>query len=449
MQLSEIIEIVNGTLLNNNKLKKKIENITFDSRKVKKNDLYVCIIGKHKDGHDFIKEAIKNGAKAIIVSKNVEKYNVPIIKVKDTLFALEALASYKRDQFKGTVIAITGSVGKTTTKEMLALILGKKYRVLNSIGNKNNIYGLSETIFNLKKDTEVLVVELGMNHKGEIATLSQICKPDIAIITNIGSSHIGNLKSKKNIWKAKMEIITGMNKGKLFVNGDDKYLKKVKLKGKVDIVRSGIKNSDIKCLNYKVLLDQSEFTTDINHRLEHFKINLPGEHFIHNALLAMSVSLYMGLSVEDIRTSLAQYETYDQRYKIYRNQDITLIDDSYNSSYESLKANISTLKDDTKKLLIIGDILELGKKSKKIHKKVGKLLKKISGNIIIVGENMKVLSKKFTHFNHSEEVIAHLENQDLKGYKILVKGSRAVRLDIISNYIREKFIIKKSSATNE
>ena len=436
MSLSEIINIVDGILINNKKAN-KIKNIKFDSRKIEKNDLYIAIIGNNKDGHDFIDDAINNGSSVIIVSKNIEKkYKVTIIKVENTLEALKKLAIYKRDKYKGKVIAITGSTGKTTTKEMLTSILKSKYNVLSNDGNKNNIYGLSETIFNLKNDIEVLVVELGMNHKGEIETLSKICKPNISIITNIGSSHIGNLKNKKNIFKAKMEIIKGMTKGKLIINSDNKYLKKVKKIKNIEVIKCGIKKGDLYCLNYNNFADKSEFITNDNQK---YIINIPGMHYINNALLAIMASLKMDINYNDIKKAINNYSSYDRRYKIYKKNNITLIDDSYNSSYESLKANLSTLNKEDKKLLIIGDILELGKKTKKIHKKIGKLLKIDNADIIVVGENMKILSKKYKHFNSSKDVTEYLKDKDLEGYKILVKASNAVKLNIVSDYLKEKF----------
>lgn len=443
MHLKEILKIVDGTLLNNTKLNKKVKSIKFDSRKIENNDLYIAIIGKNKDGHEFIDEAIKKGAKGVIVSKDIkDKYNIPIIKVNDTLEALKKIACYKRKKFNGKVIAITGSVGKTTTKEIITNILKNKYKVVNNDGNKNNIYGLSETILNLKKDTEVLVVELGMNHRGEMETLSKICKPDISIITNIGTSHIGNLKSKRNIYKAKLEIIKGMNNGTIIVNSDDKYLKKIKLKNNIKIIKTGINNGDLKCLNIKKTNDSIEFVININNKNEEFKINLPGIHFVNNCLLAIITAINMKIEINDIKKSLENYESYNRRYKIYKNENITLIDDSYNSSYESLKANLSTLDKEESKLLIIGEVLELGKKSKKIHKKIGKLLEIPNSLIFIVGNNMKILSKKYMHFNNSEEVINYLENKNLNGYTIFIKGSNAVKLNLVSEYIMTKFDMK-------
>lgn len=437
MTILEVSKIINGKV-NNCSLKKKIRNIKFDSKKVKKNDLFICIKGKNKDGHDYIKEAIKNGAVAVITSRKLD--NIPNIEVKDTLSALKQLAFYKRNKFLGTVIAVTGSVGKTTTKEMLSNVLKTKYNVISNEGSKNNIYGLSETIFKLKKE-DILLVEFGMNHTGEIEELSKICRPSISIITNIGSSHIGNLKSKRKIYKAKIEIVKGMNKGKLIVNNDDKYLRKTKLKN-IKLIKVGFSGKDIKCNDYKILNDKTEFTVKINNKLENFTLNLPGKHFVNNALLVIATSLNMGIDITDIKSSLKKFVSYDRRYKIYRKNNIILIDDSYNSSYESLKANLKTLNDKSDKLLIVGDILELGKKSKKIHKKVGKLLDIPNSTTIVVGQNMSILKNKYKHFFNSEDVIKYLKTIDLKNKTILVKGSNKIGLDKVSDYIRCQFDIK-------
>lgn len=436
MTILEISKIVNGKL-NNCNPQKKIKNIVFDSRKVKKNDLFICIIGKNKDGHDYIKEALKKGAIAVITSKEIE--NIPNIKVDDTLSALKKIVIHIRSKFKKTVIAITGSVGKTTTKEMLTKLLKTKYKVISNEGSKNNIYGLSETILKLNKE-DILVVELGMNHLGEIKELSQICKPDISIITNIGSSHIGNLKSQRKIFKAKMEIIKGMNKGKLFINNDDKYLKKIKLKN-IEVIKTGFSSKNIKCNNYKINNNKLEFNAKINNLEETFTINLPGKHFINNALLALSVAINLQIDIKDAKKTLEEFESYDRRYKIYKNEKITLIDDSYNASYESLKANLSTLNKNDDKLLIIGDILELGKKSKKIHKKIGKLLKIPNSDIIVVGKNMKILKNKYKHFDNYKQVIDYLENIKLDNKTILIKSSNKIRLNEVSNYIKSRFDI--------
>ena len=199
---------------------------------------------------------------------------------------------------------------------------------------------------------------------------------------------------------------------------------------------------DIKCNDYKILNDKTEFTVKINNKLENFTLNLPGKHFVNNALLVIATSLNMGIDITDIKSSLKKFVSYDRRYKIYRKNNIILIDDSYNSSYESLKANLKTLNDKSDKLLIVGDILELGKKSKKIHKKVGKLLDIPNSTTIVVGQKMSILKNKYKHFFNSEDVIKYLKTIDLKNKTILVKGSNKIGLDKVSDYIRCQFDIK-------
>lgn len=444
MYLEEIIKIVKGKLLNDCKKNIKIKNIKFDSRKVKKNDLYIAIIGKNKNGHDFIDEAIKNGASIVIVSDNLNNYNIPTIKVDDTLEAMKNLAKSKIKKFNGTVIAITGSVGKTTTKELSKLVLNKKYNVFSNEGNKNNIYGLCETIFNLKKDTEILIVELGMNHKGEIDELSKICKPDIAIITNIGTSHIGNLKSRKNIFKAKMEIVNGMSKGKLIVNGDSKYLNRIKPIKDIELIKAGEnKKNNLSCKSIVKENNSINFKIEYKQNQYEFKLNIPNEKLVINALMAITLGSIFQIKVKDIQKSLLEYKPQKGRYQIYTNKKITLIDDAYNSSYESLKASIESLNKNENSLLIIGEILELGKYSKKIHKKIGKLLNNKNYKVIVVGESMKMYRKKYLYFNNSNEVIDYLKKIDIKESKILIKGSNAVKLNNVSNYIIDKFDMKE------
>lgn len=225
MNIDILLKITGGELLNK-KTDKKINNIQIDSRKVSKNDLFIAIKGNDKNGHDYIKEAINKKPTCIMVCENIKvKTKIPIIKVLDTKEALMQLGSYFRSKYDIPVIAVTGSVGKTTTKELISLILSKKYKVLKSDKNYNNHIGLPLTLFKLNKEYDICVFEIGMNHQGEISNLSKMCQPNIGVITNIGTSHIGNLGSQENIFKAKMEILDGMNDGLLIVNGKDKYLK--------------------------------------------------------------------------------------------------------------------------------------------------------------------------------------------------------------------------------
>lgn len=443
MNFNEIVKIVNGVLINTIKPNIKVQNIKIDSRTIEKKDLFICIKGKNFNGHDYIKDAIKNGAKAIITEDNLNyKVNVPVIKVESTIHALENLAKYQRNNYNGIVIGITGSVGKTTTKELLTSILREKYKVVSNIGNHNNLLGLAITLFNLKENTEVLITELGMNHKGEINRLSKIVKPHIGIITKIGTSHIGNLKSQKNIFKAKLEIINGMNKGNLIINGDDKYLNTIKPLKELKIIKCGQnKTNDFFCLNVKPYFNRTEFDIKLDNQITHFIFNIPGLHLLTNILIVIKTSLLFGIDMELIKEKVSSYRPYDRRMKTYNYPLLKLIDDSYNSSYESLKGSIEVLNKFENKLLIVGDILELGKYSRKIHKKIGKLLKIPNAKILIIGKEMEILKKKYKHFKTNKELINYLEMLNLNNYTVLVKGSNILKLNEICTYLQKRFDI--------
>ena len=365
MTLDEIIYIVKGnTKLESNK---KINNICIDTRKIKKGDIYIALKGKKYDGHNYIKDAIKKGAIACIGEKDikVEKY----IKVNSTYESLFLLGNYFRRKYNIPLIAITGSNGKTTTKELIVHILKSKYNILYNKESKNNIIGISNTLFKLNKKYNLIVMELGSNHIGEISYLSKMCNPNTSIITNIGSSHLGYFKTKKNIFKEKTSIIDGMIDNNIIINGDDKYLKKL------NYYKCGLnKNNDL--IAYNIYEYENYITFNINIDKE-YKIvfNNPGKHFINDILLAIKVCMDYNIKIEEIIKRINSFKLVNKRMNIIRNKSNVIINDCYNSSYESIKAGLNYIKKINKdKILIIGDILELGKYSNKIHKKINKLL---------------------------------------------------------------------------
>ncbi|MBR2840701.1 MAG: UDP-N-acetylmuramoyl-tripeptide--D-alanyl-D-alanine ligase, partial [Bacilli bacterium] len=226
MKIKELLSITKGKLIGKINLNTSFKDIKINSKRIVNNDIFIPIIGNNKDGHDFIEESIKNGCILFLSSKYIE-VNFPYILVEDTTKVLSLIAKYILDKYRPLVIGITGSMGKTTTRDMLYNVLKTKYKVQTNIKNYNNNIGIPLSIFKLKKDTQILILELGMNHYNEISYLSKLIKPDISVITNIGSSHIGNFKSKENIFKAKLEILDGMKDKILFINGDDEYLKTI------------------------------------------------------------------------------------------------------------------------------------------------------------------------------------------------------------------------------
>lgn len=409
MYLSEINKVVDGIIYND----VYINKIKTNSKEIEKGDLFLAI----NKGHDYINEAINNGAVAIISEIDVD--NIPYIKVNSSIAALGKIANYIRNKYSIPLIAVTGSVGKTTTKELISLVLSKKYKVLKSLKNNNNHIGLPLTLLNLDDSYDIIVAELGMNHQGEIDYLSKICNPNYAVITNIGSAHIGNLGSKKNILKAKLEILNGMKDGYLIINNDDKYLKKIKYKNIIKVDKSSL---NIKNLNYQ---DNIEF--DINNI--HFKINTY-KHLLIDALIAIKIGILFDIDLNLINEAILEYQNSEGRLNIIKNK-YTIIDDSYNSSFESLVGGLEILKNkEDFKFIVLGDMLELGKYSNKYHKKINKYLKKINNKqVLLIGKYTKVIKGK--HFNDIDKLSDYLKQNIKYNDIIYIKGSHAMNLDKI------------------
>lgn len=410
MKLSEINKILSGRIN---------EDITFNkirtsSKEIEKGDLFLAI----NKGHDYINEAIKNGAVAIICEKYLD---IPSIKVDDSILALGQIAHYIRSLYNIPLIAITGSVGKTTTKELIYLVLSKKYKVLKSNKNQNNHIGLPLTLLNLDETYDIVITELGMNHFNEISYLSKICNPNYAIITNIGTAHIGNLGSKKNILKAKLEILDGMNEKKLIINNEDKYLKKIKNTIKVDTKSLNIKN-----IKYGFI--QEFDIEDVHFVFNSFK------HLLNDVYIAIKVGLLFNIDLSLISEAISEYQTMDGRLNII-NKEYKIIDDSYNSSYEALIGGLDILKNESnKKFIILGDMLELGKYSIKYHKKINKYLNKVKNKeVLLIGNYTRLI--KGIHFDSIDEIIEYLKSNLKENNIVYIKGSRKFNLDKIKTRI--------------
>lgn len=424
MTLYDLFDILNLPRPNRNK---KINKIEFDSRNIQKNDIFIAIKGNNYDGNDFIAEAIKKGAIYCITDKDIN--NKKCIKVLDIKKLIFDLTNYIRCKYNIPLIAITGSNGKTTTKELIYQILKSKYNILKSEGNNNNIYGVSKTLFNLDEKYDLILLELGSNHSGEISYLSKMCNPTYSIITNIGTSHIGNFKSRKNIFKEKISILDGMKEKKLIVNGDDKYLKKL------NYYKCGINygnnlvaynlRSDYNKLNFNIHID-SEYEVEFNY---------PIMHFINDILLAIKTALDFNIDMKDIVEGIKNFNNIDMRMNIIKTSKYVIINDCYNSSFESLKGGINYLKTlSGNKIIILGDILELGSYSKKIHKKVNRYLRPVKDSLVLTkGEYTKYING--IHFKNNADIIEYLKGMDLKGKYIYVKGSRKMKLEEIVKYL--------------
>ena len=424
MKVKDILKVTNGKLLAGNE-NIECENFSKDTRTINEGDIYIGIKGEKFDGSKLWDEALEKGAKAVIVENieiekdKLQKYaDKAIIKVENTLEALYKLAEYKRSLYDIPVIAITGSVGKTSTKDIIANVISTKYKTLKTEGNNNNNIGLPMTILKLK-DHEALVVEMGMNHFGEISLLTKIAKPTIAVITNIGTSHIGNLGSRENILKAKLEILEGMDKPILVINNDNDLLHEwyENNKEKIEIHTIGIENqSEINAKEIKLKEESSEFTAKT--KQEEIKVNVPvgGTHFVYNSLCAIAIGKLLDISTENITKGISTFELTKKRMDIKKlDNGAIIINDSYNASYESMKASIEFLAKHTgkRKIAVLGDMFELGKYTKELHEKVGKEIVKNKIDVLICsGENSKYIiesvknsSTKTIYFENKKQII--------------------------------------------
>ena len=422
LSIKNIIEVTKGKLLVGNE-EYICKSYSKDTRTIKNGDCYIGIKGENFDGNIFWEKALENGASTVIV-QNVEIEDEKlkkwadknIIKVEDTLEALYSLARYKRSLYDIPVIAITGSVGKTSTKDIVANVVSKKYKTLKTEGNNNNNIGLPFTIFRLQ-DEEVAVLEMGMNHFGEISLLSSIANPTICIITNIGTSHIGNLGSRENILKAKLEILEGNKKKAVIVNNDNDLLHKWQKENKenYNIKTYGIKEqSDIVAKDIKLEENKSTFTCKINNLEEKINVPVGGEHFILNALCAITVGEVLKIEEDKIKEGIESFELTKKRMDIVELKNgIKIINDAYNASLESMTASLKVLSEfKERKIAVLGDMFELGDFSEELHRKVGKEVVKNNVDILIAcGENAKYIADVAKE-KMSKENIYYLENKE-------------------------------------
>jgi|UniRef100_UPI003FF081D6 UDP-N-acetylmuramoyl-tripeptide--D-alanyl-D-alanine ligase len=382
MKVEDIIKATNGRLLVGDP-QEDCENFCTDTRKIQKGDIYVGLKGEKFNGNEYYKEALEKGAKVAVISgievtkEDLDQYkDKTIIEVKDSLEAFGDIAAYKRDLYDIPVVQITGSVGKTSTRDIIANVVRTQYKTLQTEGNQNNAIGLPTTLLKLK-DHEAVVVESGMNHLGEIRYLGKIAKPTVAVITNIGTAHIGFLGSRENILKAKLEILENLKPGGyIVINNDNDMLNKwAKEDTKYKKYTFGIEEkSDVMAYNIKVSEDYSTYNVKINNKEYFVKVPVSGKHFVYNSLCAIAVGNLLNIAPENIIKGIETFTLTKNRMEIDKIKDnVTVINDAYNASYDSMKAALEYLKElpGNRKIAVLGDMFELGEFAEEIHRKVG------------------------------------------------------------------------------
>lgn len=394
-------------------LGREVSSITTDSRTVGLDSLFIAIKGARSDGHEYICDCFNKGALCCISENELEGEDRPYIKVRSSLLALRDLAKLYRDNLDVKVIGITGSVGKTSTKETIAAVLSTRYKVLKTLGNFNNEIGLPLTVFRLSEDDEIAVLEMGISDFGEMSRLAKIARPDIAVITNIGLCHLENLKTRDGILQAKTEVFDYMNPdGIVILNGDDDKLVTVdKVNGKEpcfygienknNIYAENVENLGLlgmRCTMRNVPVSDGKDTFSVD-------IPVPGYHMVYNALAAAAVGAKLGLSSEEIKKGLGSLETIAGRNHIIKANDLLIIDDCYNANPVSMKASIDVIDSAIgRKVCILGDMFELGKDEEQLHYEVGEYLASKSIDVLITaGRLAEFIAKGAKDYTNTHE----------------------------------------------
>ncbi len=413
--------------------------ISTDTRKIEKNQLFFCLKGENFNGNLYAEEALKKGAKYVVADeKHFDHQN--IILVDNSLKALQKLASFHRTHLKTPILSLTGSNGKTTTKELINAVLSKKFNTKATIGNLNNHIGVPLTLLTFNENTEFGIVEMGANHMKEIALLSKISQPNYGYITNIGKAHLEGFGSEENILKGKTELYDYLkeNNGSIFLNTEDDKLT-TKADGLNNITFSTNENSD-----YSIKLTNCNPMVEVRFNDTPIKSNLIGSYNFTNIAAAITIGAHFNIATHLIKEAIEDYVPTMNRSQIIKKGTNQIILDAYNANPSSMIVaveNIENLNNNLKKTVIIGDMFELGTYANQEHQKIVEELSKEESTIesaIIVGENFyetKVTSKKIQKFANTEDVTNYLKNNKIENNNILIKGSRGMKLEKILEYL--------------
>ncbi|MEO0130263.1 MAG: UDP-N-acetylmuramoyl-tripeptide--D-alanyl-D-alanine ligase [candidate division WOR-3 bacterium] len=453
LKISEILKATRGEVLNSFS-DFLITGISIDSRKVKEGELFIAIKGNNFDGHDFIKEAIEKGVKAIIFdnpSKIRDFKNICLIKVFNSRSALGEIAKYYRSLFNCQTIAITGSNGKTTVKELTAFLLAKKYKVVKAKESYNNDIGVPLTIFHLEKDTQFLVLEMEMNQLGGIRTLCEIANPDMGIITNIGDTHLEFLKDRKGVAKEKSELLEYLTpKGIAILNNDDPMIKEMSKNFSLKKIFFGIKNKNCEIFATPLELNKEKTKILLFDKIE-IEFPLIGIHNIYNFLASLSVIKALNLDIYQF-LDIKDFQPPPLRTNLYQLKNIIVLLDCYNanpSSMENILETLRTIFREKRKIGILGDMKELGEKSAEFHYQLGEKAGMIFDKLFFYGDYGEKVKEGFLHKNRKEEDFYYFSSKDKlvtklieilkEGDIILIKGSRILKMEEIFHKLKEYY----------
>lgn len=456
IKIKEVSEILNAEYKGYCDQDINIKGVSIDSRNVIKNSLFIPIKGLTVNGHSFIKDAVKNGAIATLWNKDEPNPpdNIAVILVDDTVKGLQDLSRYYRKKLKTKIVGVTGSNGKTSTKDITAAVLSQKYKTQKTMGNYNTEIGVPFTLLSLDEDCQVAVIEMGMERKGEIDFLTNLVEPDIGIITSVGLVHIDNFPSIEEIAKAKLEIVSGIKDKGLFIYfGDDK------------LIEETVKNTEIKDsigqqtfgLNKNNTIWLKEFEQDLNgitikvsdESFDELHIDILGKHQALNAMAAILAAQELGMNSEEISEGLLKIEKTGLRNEIIKINKCNILNDCYKSNPVSINAalDIFELFDSKKKIVVLGDMLGYREMSYDMHYNVGKDLSKYNiDELITIGDDAKIMAKgarentninNILEFATKEEATVYLKKYLNEDCTILVKGSRFLKLEYIANKLKE------------
>lgn len=450
LNLQEIVKATKGALLKEADVK-EIKAVSTDTRKIEEGTMFIALKGENFNGNNYVLDAFNKGAKIAIVDEvkcdlNELKEDVALIKVKDTGRALMDLAKFYREKLGLKVVGITGSAGKTSTKDLVAAVLSDKYKVFKTKGNFNNEIGLPLMILELDSTYDVAILEMGMRGLGQIKELAEIASPDLGIITNIGISHIEILKTRENILKAKMEIATFFDKNNtLVVCGNDDFLGALP-EAQYKIVKTGVgENFEIGAKNIALEELSSKFTVYDGEKEEEFSLDMPGEHNISNLMLGIAIAKELGVSFEEMKRGLKNIEATSMRLELIKKDGFAILNDCYNSSPVAVKSAIDVMKniEGKRRIAVLGTMRELGHKSEEAHMEIGKYAKENGIEKVLCfgdfSENIKDgYGEGCTVYENKEELIKDLLNIICEGDIILVKASRSLKFEEITKALLEK-----------